>query len=284
MLELTHTKLSVYYFFKDKLDDNGYGSTGYFNNELVFLMDSYPNDDELNRVVSRKSMQGLEDVEIVLPIVTIEYTNQVGIPFQLGSREATSRSFMITVMANDETEMDMLSQQIYEWLRDYDIPLNNYNSGFPPTVTPTQVGTLRVENVNVVPVRIVGSPDISDDYRTQITFDAVVYSSAPSEELFDGVLPRYYLTIIVTGGGAENSVSVDPAGISGFYYESGTTVILTAVPGFGNTFTTWAGSVPASTAESIEITMDSDKTVVAIFSGLLADVGDFDSGFSTGFE
>lgn len=77
-----------------------------------------------------------------------------------------------------------------------------------------------------------------------------------------GSIPeKYTLTVIVSGSG---SVTLDP---DGGVYNSGTLVTLTAVPDSGWQFGSWAGDADGS-QNPVEIFMDEDKTVSAIFTPL----------------
>lgn len=73
------------------------------------------------------------------------------------------------------------------------------------------------------------------------------------------------LTVNTTGAG---TVAVTPqSNIAGFpnnCYAPGTTVVLTANPNTGNTFTSWSGDASGSTSPT-SITMDAPKTVTATF-------------------
>lgn len=184
MLATTHVKYSVYYFLKSKFESINWGTGGWFADEYLYFRDSYLNDDEMKRVVTRKNMQGLEAVEIVLPVVTLEYIMQTPTAFQLGSGPATSRDFLVTVYGNDDKEVDEIGQQIYEWLLENDIPLNNYNDGFPPDVTPDQVGLIELDDPILTPIRVIGSPNIADRYKIEITFRGTTYTDLNSSELF----------------------------------------------------------------------------------------------------
>ena len=180
MLELRIVKLSIYYFLKGKLDDSGWGSTGYYNNDVVMLMDAYPSDEDLKKIVAEPS--GMSDSEIVLPIVAMEMANQGHRPLELGSKDATVRLFSISILGREKAETEDLAQQVYEWLEFNNIELKNYNMGFPPDIDPSVVGTIDTENLSMVPIRIIGSPDISDKHRYEITFNAVTYLTSGSEE------------------------------------------------------------------------------------------------------
>ena len=180
MLELRAVESSLYYFLKDKLDESGWGSEGYYNNHVVTLRDDYPNDEELNKIVATAT--GMADSEIVLPVVVIEMTEQNEAAYQLGSKPANTRSFVVSILGREKAEAKDISQQIYEWFQDNNVDLNNYNEGFPPNVYPNKVGTIEIDNVRLVPVRIIGSPDISDRHRYEVMFTATSYLTGTSEE------------------------------------------------------------------------------------------------------
>ena len=74
-------------------------------------------------------------------------------------------------------------------------------------------------------------------------------------------IPTYTLTVN-TGGDGSGSVLLDP---SGGIYEQGTVVTLTASSDSGSVFSGWAGSLMIGT-NPVSLTMDSDKTVTAIFT------------------
>lgn len=174
MLEYRLVQLSLFYFLKDKLDTASWGSNGYGNGDVVTLMQSYPNDDQLNKiVVPSDSTAGLEHT-ITLPIVAVELVDQTATSFEIGSPSRQSRRALITVMATDEAEGQDLSQQIYEWLNfEAYVPLNNYNQGF--TSTP-EVGKIFIAGLRMTPVRIVGSPDLADRHRFEIEFTADTFN------------------------------------------------------------------------------------------------------------
>ena len=90
---------------------------------------------------------------------------------------------------------------------------------------------------------------------TTVTMDDDKTVTAVFEE---DTVPEYTLTIIVDGDG-----TTDPA--AGTHdYDEGTTVTITATPASGWEFVRWEGDA-TGTSDSTTVTMDSDKTVTAIF-------------------
>ena len=182
MLELRIVKLSIYYYIKDKLTDAGWGTEGYYNDQVVTFMDAFPNDDELNRIV--KDPTGMIDSEIVLPIVALEQGVQISTPFEIGSKPSAKRLFTISVLGREKAETDDIAQSLYEWIDEVLVPVKNYNQGFPPDIDPTTIGYANVSNARLLPVRIVGSPDVADRNRLEITFDVVTTFTQDSKDVF----------------------------------------------------------------------------------------------------
>jgi len=81
--------------------------------------------------------------------------------------------------------------------------------------------------------------------------------------VFDLIPPEEYaLTINTTGDG---TVTADPEPVEG-KYEEGTEVELTAVPADGWEFVNWLVGEAEETGNPLLVTMDSDKTVTAVFN------------------
>ncbi|MCP4539001.1 MAG: hypothetical protein GY832_17840, partial [Chloroflexi bacterium] len=82
------------------------------------------------------------------------------------------------------------------------------------------------------------------------------------------VVPTTYTLTLATDGTGSGSVTPDPVGtllLSGWLYEQGAVVTLTAVPALGSYFGGWTGDL--LTADSIEnLVMDGNKQVTATFS------------------
>ena len=77
----------------------------------------------------------------------------------------------IDVFADNKSQRDDYSYRILDNLQD-DVPVYDYDEGFPPTVTPTQLGCLNIFNINMTPIRIF--PELTKKlyFRASITFSA----------------------------------------------------------------------------------------------------------------
>ena len=81
---------------------------------------------------------------------------------------------MVSILGREKRETDDLAQFIYELFIHNNVYLKNYNQGFPPEIYPSEVGMILIEDISVIPVRIIGSPDIADRHRREIVFNAIL--------------------------------------------------------------------------------------------------------------
>jgi len=178
MLEYRLVEQSLYAFLKTKLDAAGWGSDGYKNNDVVTLMLSYPQDDDLNKIVVPSDETSGMDHTIVLPVVAVELVDSTSTAFEIGSPSRESRRALISIMGYEEAMTQDIAQTVYEALKFTNhVPLLNYNADFN---SPSEVGKIHIENLRLVPVRIVGSPDVADRHRFEIEFVADTYNTEES--------------------------------------------------------------------------------------------------------
>lgn len=104
--------LSVYYWLQDLMPD------------FVTVEDGFP--------------QG----EFEPPTVSVEQGETEGIPYQLGGLERDQRLWRIDVFGKNKSQRDDFAYKIYQEA-EYNIPVYDYNEGFPPDTTPTQIGVLK---------------------------------------------------------------------------------------------------------------------------------------------
>lgn len=120
---------SIYYFLKDLFEDYSF----------VTVVDAFPTG------------------EMQLPTVSIEELPLTSAPAELGSRTGKrDRMWVIDVFTKNKAQRDEFAYLILDAL-EIGIPVYDYDEGFPPSDSPTQLGALsiippiRVSNVYVFP-------------------------------------------------------------------------------------------------------------------------------------
>ena len=144
MIEERLQDLSVYYYLKDNLDSS------------VKVVDGFPTEDEI--------------VKENLPIVAVENDTAEFHFFELGSRDTINeRSWIIYIYAKNKTQRDNLAYTIAKLFRNK-VGVYDYNEGFPPTTTPTQIGALQPERISVVIAQIDPSVISTLFYRAEVHY------------------------------------------------------------------------------------------------------------------
>jgi len=137
--------LSIYYYLKDEILIPPY--------DTVLVVDGYPEQDLV-----------IPSVAVVNQTLTIE-------PFELGNRRGQRiRVWNIDVFAANKAQRDEISSIIINGLEDIRIAVYDYDEGFPPTVSPTQLGVLIPSNIEILTIRIF--PDLVEKlyWRSSIRF------------------------------------------------------------------------------------------------------------------
>lgn len=120
--------LSVYYKIKDTFDAEGAS--------FIEIVDEFPAED------------------LTIPSISIENHSYMVRPFELGNRTGLDiRKWYINIFANNKSQRDDYGYLIKNALQD-GIPVYDYDEGFPPSVSPTQIGGLTVVELEVSPIRI----------------------------------------------------------------------------------------------------------------------------------
>lgn len=85
---------------------------------------------------------GFPDKPLVIPMVAVEWDTLTIVDFEIGNRAGVvEREYYIDIFAKNKSQRDELAYMIIEALKD-SIPVYDYNAGFPPDVTPVQIGCL----------------------------------------------------------------------------------------------------------------------------------------------
>jgi len=87
-------------------------------------------------------------------------------------------------------------------------------------------------------------------------------------------VPKFTLSVTKAGSGSGSVVSKDGAincsdasGTCSATYPKGSSIVLSAAPNSGSTFSAWSGACAGADAETCNVTLDSDLSVNATFSG-----------------
>jgi hypothetical protein len=83
-----------------------------------------------------------QDADLELPCVSIEALDTRGIPYELGGRDKDKRFWQIDIFAQQKSQRDDFAYKLYTDLEN-NITVYNYDEGFPPTVSPSQIGVLK---------------------------------------------------------------------------------------------------------------------------------------------
>jgi len=112
---------------------------------------------------------GFPTKELVLPTVSITSLDITGKPFELGGCEMDTQFWRVDVFAVNKAQRDALAYIVYKAL-EQGIPVYNYDEGFPPSISPTQIGTLIVSKRVSKPIHVF--PDLVEKlyWRSSVTF------------------------------------------------------------------------------------------------------------------
>lgn len=116
-------QLSIYYWVADLFPS------------FVNVVDEFPTD------------------ELTLPTIAVIRNSNVSRPFELGGDNLTHKRWAIYVFAQNSGQRDDYLDRIAVQVED-NICVYNYGEGFPPEISPTQVGSLQVEDIESKPLRV----------------------------------------------------------------------------------------------------------------------------------
>lgn len=120
-------------------------------------------------------VDGFPDATMTLPTVSIEAQPIVGLPFELGNRISLKQRFWIVdAFAQNKAQRDEIAGLIIDSI-EYGIPVYNYDQGFPPGVSPSQIGALEVDDLRVSPIRVF--PELQEKmyWRVSVSFTTIYH-------------------------------------------------------------------------------------------------------------
>jgi len=145
MLRERKEDLSIYYFIVDLFADIG---------DFLNVVDGFP-------------LEGLE-----IPTLSVEARSIDTAKWELGNRTRVQfRTWYIDVFAKNKSQRDELAYRLLNGLEAC-IPVYDYDEGFPPDVSPTELGCLEVEDLKLEIIRVF--PELVDKlyYRATVAFVA----------------------------------------------------------------------------------------------------------------
>jgi hypothetical protein len=144
-MELERKKdLSVYYWLKSLFSDAPF----------ITIVDGFP------------------ETEITLPTISVDFNIISTYVLELGSRDREHiGSWSIDIYAKNKAQRDEIGFRILSALDDK-IPVYDYDAGFPPTVTPGQIGCLDPDNTSMQVIKVI--PELVEAlyYRSVVDFTA----------------------------------------------------------------------------------------------------------------
>ncbi len=162
--------LSAFKHLEDGLISRNFIVTGTVGAGIT-LLDAYPDDDQINKIVFRGDATG-DDQEIILPVVTIEQAGPISrIAFELSSVENELRyPITLTIFAETHLQSFQIAGAIDDCFRKDEFTYYDYDQDFE---NPAVSGTLVIENYISTPVTFIDSPNKALKYGYDIVFDII---------------------------------------------------------------------------------------------------------------
>jgi len=130
------------------------------------LMDAYPDDDQIDKIVSVGDATGVA-TEIVLPVLTIEEDQMSRQDFEIGSdKRERITSFISTVFAETHVQRNFILGLMEDYL-DRTISLKDFNDSAEP-----EIGYIYIDNIRMVPLKFSPTPNTALRWGADIFFDA----------------------------------------------------------------------------------------------------------------
>jgi len=115
---------------------------------------------------------GYPETDFVIPTVAVEWSNISLFPLEMGNKKGFQRRmWFIEIFAETKSQRDDISYRILNAIED-NIPVNDYDEGFPPNISPTQLGCLIPQSIKVEIIRVI--PELVDKlyWRAVVSFTA----------------------------------------------------------------------------------------------------------------
>lgn len=112
---------------------------------------------------------GFPTGSLTLPTVSITSLDVRGTPFELGGCDLDNMFWRVDTFAANKAQRDELAYIVYKEL-EAGVPIYDYDEGFPPGVSPTQIGTLIVSKRNLKTIHVFADLVEKLYWRSSVTF------------------------------------------------------------------------------------------------------------------
>ena len=115
-------------------------------------------------------VDGFPETPLTPPTIAVELDSITTYPFELGNRvRGKVRTWYIDIYAKDKSQRDEYAYKVMSALEE-SIPVYNYDEGFPPSSSPSQIGGILTEDINLQIIKVL--PELTElmYYRAIVTF------------------------------------------------------------------------------------------------------------------
>jgi len=116
---------------------------------------------------------GFPDTDLTIPTVSVDVKTIDTIPGELGNRKRIKlRIWYIDIFAADKSQRDEYAYRVLNELES-NVPVYDYDEGFPPNVSPSQIGCLIPQHIKLDIIKVM--PELVDKlyYRSTVSFMAI---------------------------------------------------------------------------------------------------------------
>lgn len=131
--------LSIYYWLEDKVPS------------MVNVEDGFPTS------------------ALTLPTVSITALDVKGLPLELGGCDYNMSFWRIDIFAKNKAQRDELASLLFDEI-EQQVPVYDYDVGFPPIISPPRIGTLIVSKRLLRPVHVFEELVDKLYWRSSLTF------------------------------------------------------------------------------------------------------------------
>lgn len=112
---------------------------------------------------------GFPTGSLTLPTVSITSLDIRGVPLELGGCDYNTSFWRIDIFAKNKAQRDELAYLLFDEI-EHQVPVYDYGVGFPPAISPPQIGTLIVSKRLLRPVHVFEELVEKLYWRSSVTF------------------------------------------------------------------------------------------------------------------